>query len=229
MDVARTIGATLLSGCCHEAERADRVGIGLEGLRNSLPENLHPHLNGVIEEIHKTARHLRDLADQSQVHISRVPVVIDYLNVILPCMCRSLMDITEFYEDRSMTRDRRWRTMYHSMGNELPGTTLPARFIMYNQYLRLMLFLLTKYDPYSPFRPDGPIDPLFRSPNFDMNGLDSLRDRILQLREARGIRRLIFDLYMWSYLSNSVQRLRVQSKAHPICGGIRWTTGNKIR
>lgn len=152
MDPARSISASLLSGCCHEAERADRVGVGLEGLRNSLPENLRPHLNGVIDEIHITARHLRDLADQSQVHISRVPVVIDYLSIILPCLCRSLVDITDFYEDRSMSRDRRWRKMYHVMGNELPGTTLPARFIMYNQFLRLILFLLTKYDPLSPFR-----------------------------------------------------------------------------
>ncbi|KAI0125493.1 hypothetical protein BJ170DRAFT_684761 [Xylariales sp. AK1849] len=170
MDPAvRSLGSSLLNGCCHEAERAERVGNGLEGLRNSLHDKFHPHLNGVIEEVHRTSRLLRDLADQSQVHMSRVPVVIDYLNVILPCLCKSLMDIREFYEDRSQSKERRWRTMYHSMGNELPGTTLPARFIMYNQYLQLLQLLLTK------------------SPNFDMNGLESLRTRILQLREARNI------------------------------------------
>lgn len=140
------IAASFLSGCGREAERCDRVSVGLEGLRDATPESLHAHLNGLIAEIRNSARHLRDLADNSLVHISRLPVVIDYLNVILPCLCRSLMDIIEFYEDRSITRDSQWRKMYQVMGNELPGTTLPARFIIYNQFLRLIYFLLIKYD-----------------------------------------------------------------------------------
>ncbi|ORY66119.1 uncharacterized protein BCR38DRAFT_173137 [Pseudomassariella vexata] len=170
MDIgANALGSSLLDGCCLEAERAERVGIGLEGLRNSLNDSLRPHLTGLIGEVHSTSRLLRDLADQSQIHISRVPVVIDYLNVILPCLCRSLRDITTFYEDRSQPRDRRWKKMYHEMSSELLGTTLPARFVMYNLFLVSLQHLLTK------------------SPNFDMNGLESLRTRILQLREARGI------------------------------------------
>ncbi|KAI0111680.1 hypothetical protein F4814DRAFT_450354 [Daldinia grandis] len=159
----------LLNGCFLEADRADMVGFNLQGLRNCLSEQFHPHLSGIIEEIYNTSRLLRDLAEQAQIHVSQLPAVFDYLNVILPCLCKTLRDIMSFYEDKSMNKEHRWRTMYHKLGNELPGTTLPARFIMYNQFLRLLQELLT------------------RSPNFDLNGMESLRIRILQLRATRKI------------------------------------------
>ncbi|KAI1435072.1 hypothetical protein GGR50DRAFT_353794 [Xylaria sp. CBS 124048] len=159
----------VLSGCCVEAERADRVGLCLEGLRNALPETLHPHLTAVIDQLQITSQLLRDLADKSMIHLSQVPVTIDYLNVILPCLCRTLRDIMEYYEDRRLNKEYRWRTMYHNMSKELPGTTLPARFVMYNQFLSLLNFMLT------------------RNPNFDMNAMEALRQRILELREVRKI------------------------------------------
>jgi len=71
--------------------------------------------------------------------------MVDYLNVILPCLCRTLRDIMEYYEDRTRDREHRWRAMYHNMSNELPGTTLPARFLMYNQFLELLNFMLMRY------------------------------------------------------------------------------------
>ncbi|KAI0404988.1 hypothetical protein F4802DRAFT_597665 [Xylaria palmicola] len=166
---ARDLGPRVLDGCCVEAERADRVGFCLQGLRNSLPEHLHPHLTAVIDQLQITSRLLRDLADKSQIHLSQVPVMIDYLNVILPCLCRTLRDIMGYYEDKFMSKEHRWRTMYHVMSNELPGTTLPARFVMYNQFLGLLNFMLT------------------RDPNFDVNAMEALRIRILQLRDARKI------------------------------------------
>ncbi|KAI1073914.1 hypothetical protein F5B20DRAFT_596827 [Whalleya microplaca] len=166
---AAQFGPQLLNGCWLEADRAEQVSISLQGLRNCLAEPLHPHLNGLIDEIHITSRLLRDLADQSQVYISRLPTVFDYLNVILPCLSKTLRDIVEYVEDNKRTKESRWRMMYHMMGNELPGTTLPARFIMYNQFLTLLQALLT------------------RSVNFDLNAVESLRLRILQLRAARNM------------------------------------------
>ncbi|KAI1494382.1 hypothetical protein F5X96DRAFT_676516 [Biscogniauxia mediterranea] len=159
----------LLKGCCIEAERAEIVALQLQGLRNFLSNNLHPHLTGLINEIRTTSLLLRDLADKSQVHFSQVTAVFDYLNIILPCLYKSLQDITAFYEDKRDTKERRWRKMYHSMGKELSGLTLPARFIMYNQYLMQLQYLLV------------------RSPYFDFKTVESLRLRILQLREARDI------------------------------------------
>ncbi|KAJ8129952.1 hypothetical protein O1611_g3677 [Lasiodiplodia mahajangana] len=165
----RDMGPYMLDGCCHEAMRADKVSACLQQLRSVLPENLHPHLTAVIDQLRVTSQLLRDLADKSQIYLSQVPVMIDYLNVILPCLCRTLRDILGYYENKTMDKAHRWRAMYHNMSNELPGTSLPARFVMYNQFLGLLNYMLT------------------RDPNFDVNAMEALRIRILQLRDARKI------------------------------------------
>ncbi|KAK0730566.1 hypothetical protein B0H67DRAFT_39137 [Lasiosphaeris hirsuta] len=159
----------LLQGCCREAERADLVALGLDQLRTALPEAFHGHLVALAEEIRGSSRLLRDLADRSQVHIDRVPIVLNYLNVVLPCLCRTLRDITTYYEDKTMSRETRWRKMYNKMTEEAGGLPLPQRFVLYNHFLSLLKQLLT------------------RSPSFDLNTLDTLRTRLITLREQRGI------------------------------------------
>ncbi|KAH7328890.1 hypothetical protein B0I35DRAFT_404185 [Stachybotrys elegans] len=169
IDQASPVEAHLLRGCCMEAERADIVFFRLEGLKDALGAAGHPHLNATIEEIHNTSRLLRELADLSQVHQDRVAVTLDHLNILLPCLSRSLRDITSFYEDKTISKQNRWRKMYHSMTKEANGLLLPQRFILYNRYLLLLRDLLA------------------RSPSFDLNAMENLRTQILKLREARGI------------------------------------------
>lgn len=134
----------LLHGCFLEAERADRVAAGVDGLRLVLAERFHGHMLAVIEEIRNSSRLLRDLADRSHVHMSRAQIVANYLNIILPCMSKTLRDITNYYEDRTVSREMRWRKMYHEMGIQEAGIALPQRFVMYNHFLRMLLYLLTK-------------------------------------------------------------------------------------
>ncbi|KAF5705214.1 hypothetical protein FGLOB1_8099 [Fusarium globosum] len=159
----------LLQGCCLEAERADRVAVQLLGLRNALGEGIHTHLLMTMEEVSISGQLLRELAEYSKVHFSRVPVVLDYLEILLPCLSRSLRDITTYYEDRTLTKENRWRKMYHSMTQEAGGLSLPQRFILYNRFLSLLRELL------------------LRSPNFDFNTMECTRLQLMQLREARGI------------------------------------------
>lgn len=159
----------LLQGCCLEAERADRVAVQLLGLRNALGEGTHTHLLMTMEEVSISGQLLRELAEYSKVHFSRVPVVLDYLEILLPCLSRSLRDITTYYEDRTLTKENRWRKMYHSMTQEAGGLSLPQRFILYNRFLSLLRELL------------------LRSPNFDFNTMECTRLQLMQLREARGI------------------------------------------
>ena len=144
MEQAGQLEVHLLSGCCLEAERADVVAFHLDGLRNALPGPAHPHLAVTIEEIRTSSHLLREIADHSQVHFSRVPVVLDYLNIILPCLSRSLRDITSHYEDTTMSKENRWRKMYHKMTDEAGGLLLPQRFLLYNHFLTLLRELLTK-------------------------------------------------------------------------------------
>jgi hypothetical protein len=134
----------LLQGCCREAERADLVAVGLDQLRTALPESFHGHLVGLTEEIRGSSKLLRDLADRSQLHMARIPIVLNYLNVVLPCLCRSLRDITAHYEDKNLSREIRWRKMYHKMTEEAGGLPLPQRFVLYNHFLSLLKLLLTR-------------------------------------------------------------------------------------
>jgi len=181
----------LLQGCCREAERADLVAVGLEQLRVTLPEAFHGHLVALTEEVRGCSNLLRDLADRSQVHISRVPIVLNYLNVVLPCLCRSLRDITTHYEDKTLSREIRWRKMYHKMTEEAGGLPLPQRFVLYNHFLSLLKQLLTRYHPHFQLFMKTYINTILilpRSPSFDLNTLETLRTRLLTLREQRGIR-----------------------------------------
>ncbi|KOS19322.1 hypothetical protein ESCO_000898 [Escovopsis weberi] len=163
------VDAHLLQGCCVEAERSDIVWLRLEGLYQSLPEANRRSLRTLIDEIRTSSLILRELADLSQVHQDRVPLALDPLNVLLPCISRSLRDITGHYEDTKLTKVNRWRTMYHDMTDEVGGLPLPQRFVVYNHFLTSLRDLLS------------------RSPNFDLNLLECGRLQIMQLREARGI------------------------------------------
>ncbi|KAM0514861.1 hypothetical protein ACHAPE_006537 [Trichoderma viride] len=168
-DAGATVDAHLLKGCCLEAERSDSVWLRLEGLFQALPEANRRQLRSLIDEIRTTSLILRELADLSQVHQDRVPLVLDPLNTILPCLSRSLRDIVTHYENRKLTKVNRWRTMFHDMTSDAGGLQLPQQFVVYNHYLTAIRNLLS------------------RSPDFDLKTMEAFRLQIMNLREARGI------------------------------------------
>ncbi|KAL8414666.1 hypothetical protein RB594_005759 [Gaeumannomyces avenae] len=162
------VSVYFVDGCCIEARRAEMTAIGLDGLREAIADKYHPVMRILTDEIRTTCRLLRELTDRIQVHIDRLPVVLNYLNVFLGCLARSLLDIAKFYDNKTISRETRWRKMYHDMSAE-GGIPLPQRFLMYNHFLSLLVQLIT------------------RSPHFDINTLDAIQDRINKLREERGI------------------------------------------
>ena len=144
LDTPATVDMTLIQGCCQEAERATIVHYTLSALRDALPVNFHAHMDGLREEIRTSSQLLRELADRSRVYYSRIPVVVDYLNVVLPCLCKSLRDITQYYEDKTVKKEIRWRKMYNEMTEEAAGLPLPQRFALYNVFLVMLIQLLTR-------------------------------------------------------------------------------------
>jgi hypothetical protein len=70
--------------------------------------------------------------------------VLDHLNIILPSLSRSLRDITSHYEDTTLSKQNRWRKMYHVLTKEAEGILLPQRFALYNQFLYSLRALLTR-------------------------------------------------------------------------------------
>lgn len=185
----------LLHGCMREAERCELVGQSLEGLRNALPEKYHAHMAALVEEMRVSGRILRDLMGRSQTSFARVPVILEYLNVILPCLSKSLYDIDGHIEDRSISKENRWRRMYNKMTDEVGGIPLPQRFVLYNRFLTCIYQLLTRF-VWVLFLSERLGQPgvramlltySLRDTNFDLNTLEVLRTRVMELREKRGI------------------------------------------
>lgn len=124
---------------------------------------------GVTEEIQQSSRLLRDLAARSHSPRARSPLIANHLNVVLTCLSKTLRDITVHYEDKTISRENRWKKMYQDMQQEADGLTLPQRFILYNHFLNLVRYLLTR---------DRRLDPA---------ALAQLRAKILDLRRKRDI------------------------------------------
>jgi hypothetical protein len=125
----------------------------------------------LIEEVWQSGRVLRELADRGHVHMSRVTVVANHLNVVLPGLSKSLRDIAGYYDDKTVTRELRWRKMYHEMKKEA-DLELLHRFQLYNRFLSLLAGLLARGDKAAPQ---------------DRVQVDVLRARIMALREKQGL------------------------------------------
>lgn len=124
----------------------------------------------LTEEIRKSAKLLRDLGGRGPAHMPRAPAVANHLNVLLPCLSRSLRDITARCDDKTVSRELRWRGLYHAFVKESGGGLgPPQRFMVYNDFLAQLLCLLTRDGGHDPAR------------------LEALRARILDLRHRRGI------------------------------------------
>lgn len=122
----------------------------------------------IVDEIWRSGRILRELADRGHVHMSRVAIVANHLNVVLPCLSKSLRDIAGYYDDKAFTRELRWRKMYHEMKKEADMELL-QRFQLYNRFLSLLVGLLS------------------RESAQDRVQIDVLRARIMALRERQGL------------------------------------------
>lgn len=135
----------------------------------ALAHSFHGSMILVIEEIWQSGRTLRELADRGHVHVSRVAAVTNHLNVVLPCLSKSLRDIAAHYDDKTVTRELRWRKMFHEMKKEADDMELLQRFQLYNAFLSLLVGLLAGARP------------------GDRVQLDLLRARIMALRERQGL------------------------------------------
>lgn len=134
----------LLQGCYIEATRSDDVKTRLAVLRGLLPEASRVGLRETIEEIRSSSRFLREIADFSQINQDRVPAILDPLNIVLPCLSRSLRDITSYTDNRNPSVSNSWPMIYTNMTAEAGGIPLPARFGCYNSFLESLRHLLTR-------------------------------------------------------------------------------------
>ena len=120
-----------LFGCWREASRCDKVATQLLRIRDSNPD-FWDHITALLREVGSASRLLRDLYDLFPIYRSRVPVVLNYIAVLLPCLCRTLRDMLIYVDNDSLAPRAQWALLNERMG-EQGGTTLAARFVMYLQ------------------------------------------------------------------------------------------------
>ena len=178
-------------GCYREAERSDSVALALEVFLNSLPDSFYGYnLSALAEDIRSSSRLLKELGDRAQVHASLVPTVQRYLMVLLPCLCRTLRDIMSCIEDKTLTKKNRYQALRLNMLN-IEGLSIETRFTLYNQFLALLLQLLSRHVAppiHSAARLTTNGTPA-RPSQSDLNMLEAVQKEILKLREAIDIRR----------------------------------------
>ncbi|KAF4625426.1 hypothetical protein G7Y89_g12738 [Cudoniella acicularis] len=157
-----------LFGCWQEAKRADKVAAQLLSLRTDLDPEYYENISAVLKEVECSSRLLRDLYDLFPIYRTRVPVVLYYLNVILPTLCKTMRDMMIYIDNADLPTRTQWRLMTERLGDQ-GGMTLAQRFAMYCEALVQTVRLLS------------------RSPTYDPTSLELLRVRHMRLRKLQGI------------------------------------------
>lgn len=174
-----------LFGCWREAERADRAAEGLLRLRTVLDLEFYDQISEVLREVESTSRLLRDLYDLFPIYRSRVPIVLYYLNVVLPSFQRTLKEMKVYLEHENLPARAQWTLMSDRL-NQQGGMTLAARFVMYVELLVQLVRLLSRCGKHS-LADWVVLMGVSRSPLYDPTSLELLRLRHLRLRTSQHI------------------------------------------
>jgi hypothetical protein len=174
-----------LLGCWREASRADKIAEGLLRIRTALDLEFYDQISAVLREVESTSRLLRDLYDLFPIYRSRVPIIVYYLNVILPSLCRTMKEMKVYIEHENLPARSQWTLMSERL-NEQGGMTLAARFGMFVELLVQLVRLLSKCVS-APFADWVGLIDVSRSPLYDPTSLELLRMRHLRLRTLQRI------------------------------------------
>ena len=131
-----------LYGCWQEARRCDKISGRLRALQVELDEH-YEHISALTTQVDKCSRILRDLFDLFPIYRSRVPLVLYYLQIILPTMCKTMRDMTIYIENDELPIHIQWRLMDERLSSQ-GGTTLAQRFLMYCEALVQTVRLLSR-------------------------------------------------------------------------------------
>ncbi|KAH8808350.1 hypothetical protein F5884DRAFT_366070 [Xylogone sp. PMI_703] len=156
------------SGCWLEAQRADLVARNINQLRNALDLEFSEHTTALLRQVEATSRFLRDLYDLFPIYHTRVAILTYYLQVLLPCLQKTLRDMRVYVDNKGLQPIQQWKLMTERLA-EQGGMTVIQRFVLYNEFLVQLIRLLS------------------RSPLYDPTSLELLRIRVLQLRQLRGL------------------------------------------
>jgi hypothetical protein len=132
-----------LFGCWQEARRADKVADILLSIRTTLSPSFYENISAVLKEVESASRLLRDLYDLFPIYRSRVPVVLYYLNVVLPTFQKTMRDMLIYIDNEDLPARTQWSLMSQRLADQ-GGMTLAQRFVMYCEALVQTVRLLSR-------------------------------------------------------------------------------------
>ncbi|TVY20031.1 hypothetical protein LARI1_G002115 [Lachnellula arida] len=121
-------------GCWQEAQRADKVAGFLLALRTALKPEYYENISAVLKEVESASRLLRDMYDLFPIYRTRVPVVLYYLNIILPTFQKTMRDMLIYIDNGEIPARTQWTLMSQRLSDQ-GGMTLAQRFVMYCEAL----------------------------------------------------------------------------------------------
>ncbi|KAG4440300.1 hypothetical protein IFR05_004207 [Cadophora sp. M221] len=163
----------VLLGAWREALRADKAVVHLLRIRTVLDLEFYDHITAVLREIESASRLLRDLYDLFPIYRSRVPIIVYYLDIILPSLERTIKNMMVYIDNDVFPARTQWTLMVERLGDQ-GGMSLPTRFVMYVDLLTADWTMLNLTGGVS-------------SPLYDPTTLELLRMRHLRLRLLQGI------------------------------------------
>jgi len=118
-----------LFGCWQEARRCDRVATELLRIRATTDLDFFNPVTVLLREVETTSRLLRDLHDLFPIYKDRVPIVVYYLTVVLPCLQKTLRDMMIYIDHEAIPASTQWEILNERL-NEQGGMGLAPRFVM---------------------------------------------------------------------------------------------------
>lgn len=132
--------------CWWEAKAAADIGAALTRIKQELDKNSKADITNVIDELQQNESRLRDISDYLRIYQNREYLVKDYLDLILPSLKKTLMDIYVLLAElRTTTFVKVWNKILMRMSLE-SNNSLHTRLIMYKTLLMQLSRLLSRYN-----------------------------------------------------------------------------------
>jgi hypothetical protein len=132
-----------LTSCWEEAQRVDIASKKLIELRSKLPEEEVESITAIIRENESLSRILRDLYDLFPIYISMLPVVLYYLDVVLPAVSAVSGIILQNHNHPDKPVLEIWESLLADLN--ITRMSPQAEFMMYVEFLVQLVRLFSRY------------------------------------------------------------------------------------
>jgi hypothetical protein len=135
----------LLHECWLGANLAEDIASALVLVRHDVVDARSARdISQLFERLRESSRALKDLYDLAPVYQERLPNVLAYLPIFVPCFRRTLVDIREYLSQAGRLSFQRIWIQIHDHLVEEARMSVDERFRIYNGYIKQLVRKLTR-------------------------------------------------------------------------------------